>query len=59
MPDQMNQSTARSRDFLDSIQQELDRFERYEKNLLADDRKEREQRLVARFATNGLDLSFK
>jgi hypothetical protein len=59
MPDQMNQSTARSRDFLDSIQQELDRFEQYEKNLLADDRKEREQRLVARFATNGLDLSFK
>jgi hypothetical protein len=59
MPDQMNQSTARSRDFLDSIQQELDRFEQYEKKLLADDRKEREQRLVARFATNGLDFSFK
>ncbi len=59
MPDQMTQTTARSRDFLDSIQQELDRFERYEQSLLADDRKEREQRLAARFATSGLDLSFK
>jgi hypothetical protein len=59
MPDQMNQSTARSRDFLDSIQHELDRFEQYEKSLLADDRKEREQRLVARFANSELDLSFK
>jgi hypothetical protein len=59
MPDQMNQSKARSRDFLDSIQHELDRFEQYEKSLLADDRKEREQRLVARFANSELDLPFK
>lgn len=59
MPDQMKQATAKSRDFLDSFQRELDRFERYEKSLLADDRKEREQRLITRYATSGLDLSFK
>jgi hypothetical protein len=56
MPEQSSQ-IAKSREFLNDFQQELDRFEQYELNLLQDDRKERERRMASRFASFDADTS--
>ncbi len=57
MPDQLEQKLAKGREFLNGFQHELDRFEQYELNLLQDDRKERETRMLCRFPTLGLNIS--
>jgi hypothetical protein len=44
-------------DVLENLQQDLDAFEQRERQFLADERRERAQRLNARFALSGLDLS--
>lgn len=57
MPDQSDAKLAKSHEFLTGFQHELDRFEQYELNLLQEDRKEREAKLIARFSTLALDIS--
>ena len=57
MPDSSNQSLAEGRDVPNDFQNMLDRFERDELQLLADDRKDREQRMIERFATVRLEMA--
>ena len=57
MPDSSNQSLVEGRDVPNAFQHVLDRFERYELQLLADDRKDREQRMMQRFATVRLEMA--
>ncbi|QDM15040.1 hypothetical protein FNL55_03025 [Tardiphaga sp. vice352] len=57
MPDSSNQSLVEGRDVPNAFQHVLDRFERDELKLLADDRKDREQRMMERFATARLELT--
>ena len=57
MPDSSNQSLAEGRDVPNDFQNMLDRVERDELQLLADDRKDREQRMIERFATVRLEMA--
>lgn len=57
MPDSSNQTLVEGRDVPNAFQHVLDRFERDELQLLADDRKDREQRMMERFATVRLKLT--